>query len=109
MHCTPIGSFLWVTTFISLGKLLGPQWEQFHTSIKKYFFVGSVIVIIILVLIYLLKNYKLKIKELVIAGLGRGAQRFHSLRRLRILIVSSAVLFLVFVIFMASITENYIN
>jgi membrane-associated phospholipid phosphatase len=42
-------------------------------------------------------------------GLGRGAQRFHSLRRLRLLIVSTAVLLLVFVIFMASLTENYIN
>lgn len=59
-----IGAFIWTGTFISLGKLLGPQWEQFHTSVKKYFFIGSVIVII--AIIYVLKNYKLKIKELII-------------------------------------------
>lgn len=103
------GAFIWTGTFISLGKLLGPQWEQFHASIKKYFFVGSVIAIAILVIIYLLRKNKLKIKELIIAGLGKGSQRFHSLRRLRLLIVSTAVLFLVFVIFMASLTENYVN
>ena len=40
------GAFIWTGTFISLGKLLGPQWEQFHASIKKYFFIGSIIVII---------------------------------------------------------------
>ncbi|MEH7386371.1 VTT domain-containing protein [Bacillus sp. JJ1521] len=103
------GAFIWTGTFITLGKLLGPQWEQFHTSIKKYLFVGSVFAIAILVIIYLLKKYKLKIKELIIAGLGRGEQRFQSLRRLRLLIVSTSVLLLVFVIFMASLIENYIN
>ena len=103
------GAFIWTGTFISLGKLLGPQWEQFHTSIKKYFFVGSVIAIAILIIIYLFKKYKLKIKELIISGLGRGAHRFHSLRRLRLLIVSTAVLFLVFTIFIGSLTENYLN
>ena len=42
------GAFIWTGTFISLGKLLGPPWEQFETSIRKYFFVGSVIVIIVI-------------------------------------------------------------
>lgn len=103
------GAFIWTGTFITLGKLLGPQWEQFHTSIKKYLFIGSIIAITILIMVYLLKKYKRKIKELIIVGLGRGEQRFHSLRRLRLLIVSSAVLLLVFVIFMGSLTENYVN
>lgn len=104
-----IGAFIWTGTFISLGKLLGPQWEQFHTSLKKYFFVGSVIVILFFVIIYILKKYKLKIKETIMAGLGKGAQRIHSLRRLRLLIAIIAVLFLAFVLFMSSLTENYLN
>ncbi|GIN93222.1 hypothetical protein J22TS1_42730 [Siminovitchia terrae] len=103
------GAFIWAGTFISLGKILGPHWDQFHTSIKKYFFIGSVIVIILLVILYLLKNYKLKIKELIMVGLGKGSQRFHSLRRLKFLIASVAVMFLSFVIFMGSLTENYLN
>ena len=42
-------------------------------------------------------------------GLGRGAQRFHSLRRLRLLIVSTAVLFLAFVVLVGSLTQDYFN
>src|SRR5690625_2415662 len=87
------GAFIWTGTFTSLGKILGPQWEQFHISIKKYFFIGSVIVIILLVILYLLKNYTTKIKQLIIDGLGKGAQRFQSLRRLRLLIAGISVLF----------------
>ena len=42
-------------------------------------------------------------------GLGKGGQRIHSLRRLRLLIAIIAVLFLAFVLFMSSLTENYLN
>ena len=42
-------------------------------------------------------------------GLGKGVQRVHSLRRLRLLIAITAVLFLAFVLFMSSLTENYLN
>ena len=104
-----IGAFIWTGTFISLGKVLGPQWEHFHTSLKKYLLIGSVMVIILFVIIYILKKYRLKIKETIMDGLGKGVQRIHSLRRLRLLIAIIAVLFLAFVLFMSSLTENYLN
>ncbi|MBS4189490.1 VTT domain-containing protein [Bacillus sp. FJAT-49705] len=104
-----LGAFIWTGTFIFLGKLLGPQWELFHDSLKKYFFVGSVIFIFLFVFIYILRKYKVKIKETIMAGLGKGVQRIHSLRRLRLLIAVIAVLFLIFVIFVISLTENYLN
>ena len=104
-----IGAFIWTGTFISLGKLLGPQWEQFHTSLKKYLFVGNVMVTILFVIIYILKKYRVKIKKTVMAGLGKGEQQIHSLRRLRLLIAIIAVLFLAFVLFVSSLTENYLN
>ena len=104
-----IGAFIWTGTFISLGKLLGPQWEQFHASLKKYFLIGSIIVIILFVIIYILKKYKLEIKETIMTVLGKGAQRIHSLRRLRLLIAVIAIFFLVFIFFISSLTENYLN
>jgi membrane protein DedA with SNARE-associated domain len=30
------GAFIWVSTFISLGKILGPKWERFHHTITKF-------------------------------------------------------------------------
>ncbi|MFC7392052.1 VTT domain-containing protein [Scopulibacillus cellulosilyticus] len=104
-----IGAFLWTGTFISLGKLFGPQWEQFHSSIKKYFLIGSIIVIIILALFYLFRYYKLQIKEYIISFLGRGVKRFHSLRRLRLLIIGAMILFIGFIFLIGSLTENYLN
>lgn len=30
-----LGAFIWTFTFISLGKVLGPKWEEFHGAIKN--------------------------------------------------------------------------
>ena len=56
------GAFLWVTVFISLGKILGPQWGQFHSSVKKYLIIGGIVAAIILVAIYMYKKYKIAMK-----------------------------------------------
>ncbi len=104
-----IGAFIWTGTFITLGKLLGPQWEQFHTSLKKYLFVGSIIVILLLAMIYVLKKYRNKIKEWMLDVLGKGVQRTHSIRRTKFFIVTMAFFLLVFVLFISSVSENYLN
>ncbi|MFZ0446699.1 MAG: hypothetical protein WAM95_19110 [Bacillus sp. (in: firmicutes)] len=57
---TYIGAFIWTGTFIYLGKVLGPQWEHFHISLKKYLLIGSVMVIILFVIIYILKKVQIK-------------------------------------------------
>ncbi|MDQ1851309.1 VTT domain-containing protein [Bacillus stercoris] len=103
------GAFLWTGTFISLGKLLGPDWEQFHAAIKKYVLIGGLFAAILFLLFYLVKTQKSKIRELIIAGLVKGARQFHTLRHLRLLIVFTALLFLMFVLLMGSLVENYIN
>ena len=57
------GAFLWVTVFITLGKVLGPQWETFHSSIKKYLIIGGIVAAVILIVIYIYKKYKEELKE----------------------------------------------
>ncbi|MBM7644140.1 membrane protein DedA with SNARE-associated domain [Scopulibacillus daqui] len=104
-----IGAFLWTSSFISLGKLLGPQWQQFHHSIKKYFLIGSLIIIMILALFYMLRFYKIQIKELIMSFLGKGVKRFRSLRRLRFLIAGTMILLIGFICLIGSLTENYLN
>ncbi|KXZ20522.1 bifunctional DedA family/phosphatase PAP2 family protein [Bacillus nakamurai] len=104
-----IGAFLWTGIFISLGNILGPQWHQFDNTIKRYFLIGSIIVAIIFAIFYVYRNYKKQIKEFILAFLGRGVQRFRSLRRLRILIVGIVVLFLGFVVIMGGLTQDYLN
>lgn len=49
------GAIIWAGTFISLGKMLGPHWEQFYSSLQKYLIIGILIIAVILILIYLCK------------------------------------------------------
>ncbi|MGX9134125.1 VTT domain-containing protein [Rummeliibacillus sp. JY-2-4R] len=104
-----IGAFIWTGTFITLGKVLGPQWEQFHTSLKKYLFAFSIIFIILLVIIYVLKKYRGNIKEWILGALSRGVQRTHSIRRTKFFIVTMAFFLLVFIISITSLSEDYLH
>lgn len=53
-----IGAFLWVSVFITLGKVSGPQWEVFHNSIKKYLIIAVTVAAVIFVVIYICKKLK---------------------------------------------------
>jgi membrane protein DedA with SNARE-associated domain len=75
------GAFLWVTVFISLGKILGPQWELFHSSVKKYLIIGGIAAAIILVGIYLYKMYKVQLKHAAIRLLHFALRIFHTRKR----------------------------
>jgi membrane protein DedA with SNARE-associated domain len=55
---TGIGSTLWVSSFIFLGKILGPQWETFFEVIKKYLILTSIVLVILIGVIYLIKKLK---------------------------------------------------
>ena len=62
-----IGAFIWTTTFISLGKFLGVNWGRYHSLFKKYLLIGSLIVAVIIIIIYLYKNHKEKIFKFAIS------------------------------------------
>lgn len=53
-----MGAFIWTTTFISLGKILGVNFDKYHYLFKKYLLIGSLIIIISIVTIYFYKVYK---------------------------------------------------
>ncbi|WP_082804940.1 DedA family protein [Neobacillus novalis] len=56
-----LGSMIWVSTFILLGKMLGPKWETFHEIIKTYLIAAGIILAIVIILFYLLKKYRVEI------------------------------------------------
>lgn len=43
-----LGAFIWVTTFISLGKILGDNWNNINKYIGSYLIFGIFILIVIL-------------------------------------------------------------
>lgn len=87
-----IGAFIWAGTFISLGKVLGSNWEKFHSSIKKYLIIGGIILVIGLVCFYVYKKYKNQIMDFTINSLDKLISIFHSLGKIRIVIAGVAVI-----------------
>jgi len=103
-----IGAFLWTATFISLGKVLGSNWEKFHGSIKKYLIIGGIIVGVILICIYLYRSYKQQIAEFIIRSLENSLKIFQSLGKIRIAIMVLAVAFVGLSILVAGLIQDFL-
>ncbi|SHH92255.1 bifunctional DedA family/phosphatase PAP2 family protein [Clostridium grantii] len=103
-----VGAILWTGTFISLGKILGSNWEKYHNLIKKYLIIGSLIITFILMFIWIYKAYKVKIYESTFELLDKGLVLFHSLGKIKIIIAGIAVAFLGFSLMVVGIIQDYL-
>ncbi len=103
------GAFLWVTIFITLGKVLGPHWETFHNSIKKYLIIGGLAAAVIIMAIYIYKNYKEKIKETVIKLLQLTLTIFQTRRRVGFLLAATSILTLGLMILMIGMIQDFLG
>ncbi|MBU8879169.1 VTT domain-containing protein [Bacillus sp. FJAT-29790] len=103
------GAFLWVTVFVTLGKILGPKWELFHSSIKKYLIIGSIVAAFVLTAIYIYKKYKSEIKNAAINILNLTMKVFHSRKRVGLLISFTAVITLGLIILMIGMIEDFLG
>lgn len=104
-----LGAFIWTTTFISLGKVLGTNWNKYHYPIKKYFFIGSVITTLIIILIYLYKTYKETIYNKILLLINNSLNIYHSLRRIKVTVIGIAITFLVFLTLVIGVVEDYLS
>lgn len=87
-----IGALIWASTFISLGEILGANWEEFHGYMTKYLIIGSIILTIILLCIYFVKNHKEQIINITNKLLSYWLKIFHSLRKVKLVVIGIAVL-----------------
>lgn len=87
-----IGAFFWTGTFIFLGKVLGSNWEKFHSLIKKYLVIGGIILAVGLICIYLYKKHKDQIIDFTIKSLENLIDIFHSLGKIKIAIAGVAII-----------------
>ncbi|MDP4183051.1 MAG: VTT domain-containing protein, partial [Bacillota bacterium] len=103
-----LGALLWTGTFISLGKVLGSNWEKFHVSIKKYLIIGGIIVGVVMICIYLYRSYKQQIVESVEKSLNYSFKIFRSLGRVRIAVAGVGVVFIAFVVLIAGLIQDFL-
>lgn len=84
------GAFLWTGIFISLGKVLGPKWEQFHRLITRYLIIAGVIALIIFIVVYLFKKKRSQIIDWTLTT----SKSFNSLGRVKFVIIVAALAFI---------------
>lgn len=103
-----LGALIWTTTFISLGTVLGANWEKYHSLLKMYLGIGGLVIIAVIVSIYLYNKYKQRIYELLINIIDNSQNVFHSLGRINALITGTAILFLAFSVLVIGIIQDYL-
>ena len=103
-----IGAFLWATTFIFLGKTLGPNWEKFHLVLKRYLIILCIIIATTMILVYFYKNHKQNIINNVLYVLNRGMIIFHSLGKIKVIVAMLGTAFLGFFVLSIGIIQDFL-
>jgi membrane protein DedA with SNARE-associated domain len=102
------GAFLWVTVFVTIGKLLGPQWEKFHHSISRYLFIGAAFAGLLFLFVYIMKRYSQGIDQTLGKLLGQALRGFHSLGRVRFIVAVTALFFLGFSLLTIGLIQDFL-
>lgn len=103
------GALMWTATFISLGKVLGPNWDKFHGYVSKYLIIGSIIISLILIIIYAYRNHKTLIIENTYKILNKTIIIFHSMGKMKVAIAAVAVAFLGFSVLVIGVIQDYLS
>lgn len=101
-----LGAFIWTGTFISLGRILGENWEKFHGAIKKYLVIFGIILALGLICTFIYKNYRSYIKEFIFKSLEKSINMFHSLGKIKAVIVGICTTFIGLFIVMVGLIQD---
>ncbi|CQR54649.1 VTT domain-containing protein [Paenibacillus riograndensis] len=102
------GAIFWVSLFISLGKVLGPKWEQYHSTVNRYLIIFTVVSILLTAVIYLYRRYKHQVIETLMQLLIQGGRRFNSFGKVRFLLLASFAFFVLFFSLMLGLIQDFL-
>ncbi len=60
-----IGSLLWVSVFVYMGRMLGKHWELLQTMMTKYLIVGCIVAVVLIAIILIWKKFSVQIKNII--------------------------------------------
>ncbi|AEP00112.1 VTT domain-containing protein [Weizmannia coagulans] len=100
------GALIWTSTFISLGKLLGPQWEQFHEAVKKYLVIGGIVSAGLIIAYYVFRYFHKQIFWAMMAVLRRVFMIFRSRVRAEFVIIGTTLVTLFLIVLMITMIQN---
>lgn len=104
-----IGVFLWVGTFISLGDVLGPKWDQYQGEIKKWLVLTSIVIGFFAIIYYVIRANKEYIKESFLLLNEAAFKRFKSFLKIKFIILFILALFIGFFTLMVGMIQDFIS
>ncbi|TXK74012.1 VTT domain-containing protein [Paenibacillus sp. N3.4] len=102
------GAFLWVGVFITLGKLLGPKWKQYHHVLTRYMLVGVLILCVFAAAFFLIRRYRSQLVLKLQVWFEKGFNVFHSFGRVKFIVVVTAIVFLGVSLFTIGLIQDYL-
>ncbi|UPK41251.1 VTT domain-containing protein [Paenibacillus pabuli] len=103
------GAIFWVSLFISLGKILGPKWEQYHGTVNRYLVIFAILSILLTALIYVYRRYKRQAIETLMQILIQGGRHFNSFGRIRFLLLAAFTCFVLFFSLMLGMIQDFLG
>lgn len=102
------GSFLWGYCFITLGKVLGPRWEEFHKEASKYLVIILITLAALLALFFVYRLYKNQIQSFCILWVNKVILRFRTIRAAEFFLLFLTIGLIGMVILMFGLGQDYL-
>lgn len=104
-----IGAFLWGICFITLGKVLGPEWKTFHKAASKYLIIFLIVLAVTLAGFLVYRFYKIQIKNFLIYMGKRLIERLNTIRSTQLFLIFLTLVLIGMVILMFGLVDAYLE
>jgi membrane protein DedA with SNARE-associated domain len=104
-----IGVFLWTGTFLSLGYVLGPQWDKYQGEIQKWLVLASIFFGIVLLCYLVIKANRRYIKESLLLLFQVVFKRYRSFLKIKLFIFLILAVFISFITLMVGMIQDFIS
>lgn len=103
------GAFLWGFSFLTLGKILGPRWNDFHQLARRYFVVIIIGIVFLVVLLFIYRFFKEPLKTFFVRRIKKTAARFRTIRATEIFLIVLTAAFIGLAVLMLGLAQDYWN
>lgn len=103
------GALFWVALFISLGKVLGPKWEAYHSTVNRYMLLFGIGSALVTAAIYVYRKYKDQAIDRLMDLLESGVRHFQSFGKVRLLLLASFAAFVLFFSLMLGVIQDFLS
>lgn len=103
------GALIWASFFITLGKVIGPDWNKHQAALEKYLVIAAALVFLLMLAIFAYKYHKENIRKLAKRIIAAMLVRYDY-SRMHVFLVLTAILgvFFSLVALMLGLIQDYL-